>query len=97
MTFYLRDDVHHMAVAFDGHQIATCGTQNHKHDPVIAREVTSMTCSARSWDRPTIPFQSQIFFGVFAAASRTGNRTDFHFALLATHVNFWRSAQGKGV
>src|SRR5262249_25109514 len=90
-AFDLRDDVHDVAVPLDDHQIFDLhGAKIAGAANVIAREIDQHDVfGAFLWIGQQFLFQGEVFFRRFAAAPRAGNRTNFDFAILAAHVNFW--------
>ena len=88
------DDVHHVAVALNDHQIG------HLHAAVLAHTTDVVAGQIHEHDvfgaffriSEQILFVRHIFFRRFAAWSRAGNGADLHLPFLAAHMDFRRSA-----
>ena len=89
--------MHDVAVTLHDHQIFHLHAAEIAHAAdVVAREIHEHDVfGAFLRVGEQLLFERRIFVLIFAAPARAGNRTNFHFALLAADVQFRRRADQR--
>ena len=92
MAVHLRDDVHHVAVALDDHQVSD------GHAAILADTTNVVTGQVYEHDvlgallgiGQKLLLQGQVFRLIGPAAARASDGADFHSPIFTAHVQFRR-------